>query len=697
MKKEIFFDCSQIITYEEYTEHINELSIWYNKKISQINEFYHNLLINKNYAESFDIQRRHKKIIVELLNKIINIFNLSNKEIGIYLSNSFARGTNLLDSDIDINFLYENPEDKIYEELISSMLWKILKKYRDFVHDSISHRFIDKESTTNINEVTYRLHFKDYDLIEDITLGNESLMYRLFSTRKDLNSFIKYYTIYLNDSNINEWIYFQTPLYDGNNYLSHLLNYISLHEKETCQFKIATYVNNIETSIKEEITKLKSIKLDDIQTIKKYYKNHVFKYIYETLILLSKSNNKYEFISIQERIDLINNKEYIYKIKEYFGLIMTFNYLCDIYGIGFRTRYSQKIEQKFIDFYKEKFGEDIVLLIREKAEEIYNILLEIIKSIPIINTLDNNYIFNPELEHINIKNYSPLSHINNVSPCYQHDAYLLPYIKDGTKDIPIHPDTLDDLNIKRQDVLYYKLVYPTSSTRTVYVFEDNVCLKIPVLRQITRSIRDVKNKEIERSKIATKELSKYSYPDFKFLEEECILGSQENFNYIIRKMPNTRLYPWFYLIVTKKYSKIFMIDIISKMVNIWMFYASHGIYFESAHTQNFLVDRKGNIYYRDLSDIRILEYEIMKPSYLHELKNDLELHSIFFDRSMLSQNIEHFIRYRDDLTSEDIDNIREIIKTAIIKYKIDFPDYSMNYDKNREGHHPIQVEKSYLR
>lgn len=697
MKKEIFFDCSSIISYQEYKKYIEQLKKWYDKKHKKIIELYHDLLINKNLKDSLSIQQEHKKLIVELIKKVINIFDLKDKEIGIYLSNSFARGTNLLDSDIDINFLYANPDDSIYEELISSILWQVIGKYRDFIHDSISHRFIDKNNVGDIENVTYKIHFTDFDLIEEITPGNENLMYRLFNTKKDLNSFIKYYTEYLNDSEINEWIYFQVSLFDECKYLSYLFEYIKLHENKTSLFKVEVYKKRLIDDIMTEIKELKVIQRDDIRTIKKYYKNHIFKHINETLILLSKINKYDDFMPVIDRINLINNNKLIDDIKEYFGLIMTFNYLCDLYGIEFRTRYSHKIDKHFTNFCIKEYGSDIITEIANKALSIYNSLIETINEIKEEDVLNDKYIFNPQLEHINIANYSPLSHINNVSKCYQHDAYLLPFIIDGNKEIPIHPDTLDDLNIKRQDVLYYKLVYPTSSTRTVYVLDENICLKVGVQRQITRSIRDVKNKEIERSIIASRELSKYSYPDFNFLEEDCILNDNEKYNYIVRRMPNAKIYPWFYLIVTPKFNKDFMIDVIDKMVNIWMFYASKGIYFESAHTQNFLVDGNGCIYYRDLSDIRIMEYEIMRPSYMEELKDELELHSIFFDRSMLSQNIEHFIHYRKDLEQSDIDKIKAIIKEAIIKYNVKFPDYSMNYDKKREGHHPIQVEKSCLR
>lgn len=66
------------------------------------------------------------------------------------------------------------------------------------------------------------------------------------------------------------------------------------------------------------------------------------------------------------------------------------------------------------------------------------------------------------------------------------------------------------------------------------------------------------------------------------------------------------------------------------MICTGMYYAPRGIYFESAHTENFLVDEKASIYYQDLSDIRILEYEIMMPSYINKLENKGEMLSVFF-------------------------------------------------------------------
>ena len=699
----IEFHAEDIISYKEYQDIIQELSLWYHEKLTEIESMYDDLLSSKDYKKSFDIIHKHKELIIELIHKLVNKFPLQDLEMAIYLSNSFARGTNLIDSDIDLNFMYEDFEKgKVFEELISNALATILWKYRDFVHDSISHRMpTDNEEITKDDEVIYEMSLEGRVIENKITKGNERLMYRLYHSRKDLNSFIKYYTEQLNDDTVGEWIYFQNEIYSSPDYLNQLFSYIHETENHTAHLKFNDYREYLIRTLNFEIQRVSTLDINDIAQFKKYFKNTIYRYVYETLILLKKEiltkKKNSSFIDVKDLLPLLKNESTKDIIHKYFGSIMLFNYICRLYGIEFRTRYAQSIPEDFREFYQKKMGEDIDFVdqFKDLAKELLSSLL---KELELVNTYESNTnLYDPLTEQINIKNYSPLSHINQISKTYQNDAFLLPFIEKNGKLVPIHPDTLDDLNISRKGVSKYELVYPTSSFRTVYSEDKNICYKLPVLRQITRSVRDMSNKEMMRSEIASKELSKYRYPGFSYLEEKCFYRDEEIFNYLIRTMPDKKVYPWFYCIASNKFSKEFQIQAIENMICIWMYYASIGIYFESAHTQNFLVDEDTNVYYRDLSDIRILEHEIMIPSYMNELQNKGEMLSIFFDRSMCSQNIEHFITYCEDVTGEDIQYIKSVIRREIEKYNLEFPNYSMNYDKNREGHHPVKTKLVRLR
>jgi hypothetical protein len=302
-------------------------------------------------------------------------------------------------------------------------------------------------------------------------------------------------------------------------------------------------------------------------------------------------------------------------------------------------------------------------------------------------------VFNPKYEHINIDNYSPFCHINEVSFKYQKKSFNLYFIEKDGKKVPIHPDTFNDLKLDKKMIVFKRKVYPTSSTRTVYDSQNNICYKLPLLRKITRSVRDLPNKELDRSIIGNKLLSQYLFPHFTYLKEECNYMSNPMYNYIVREMPKVRTYPWFYVIKSQKFSKEFELKCMTRIIQSWMFYASHGIYFESAHTQNYLVDDDANIYYRDLSDIRSLDYVETIPSYYDKLDNIGEMLSIFFDRSVCNQNLDHLFRYSKKLNDSDYQHLRKLILSEIDKYQLPFPDYSMDYSKSQKGHIPEKILK----
>lgn len=693
MNRIVEFNFQDIISHQEYIDIIKELQCWYQEKREYVMCLYQEMLKNKNYEQSTHIMKIHSDIIIELINKIISKLDLKDNEIGIFISNSFARETNLLNSDIDINFMYDNPNLYNYEELISSILSKVLGKYRDFVHDSISHR-MSEEQLDKEDKVTYKLVFVDKTIYDEITKGNESLMYRLYNTKKDRGSFIKYFIKHINDFDIAEWIYYQKIAYDKNDYLTTLFDYIKKLEESSKSKTLENYITYLANEIDKEKKEIAKLDMRDMANLKRVLKNHGFKVISDFLTILTKSDeSEFQFETIETKLNRIENQEIKSMIKEYLGRIMALDYICELFGIGFRTRYSQTIDDNFLNFYKMTTGEEL----NDLKIYLLSIYDSISNSLNFIQKKNNNDKFDILTEHINIESYSPLWYVNDVSKEYQKGYYLLPFIEDKGQVIPIHPDTLNDLGIKRNKIVDEKLVYPTSSTRTVYEDKENVCYKLPVLRKITRSIRSLSEKELLRSEIGESYLSKYSYPNFEILREECFHNENEMFNYIKRYMPDKVVYPWFYLIVSNKFSKEFMLEAIKNIIDIWMYYASKGIYFESFHTQNILVDEDGKIYYRDLSDVRILEEELMCPSYLNELKNKAEFHSVAFDRSVIMQNIEHFIKYRKDINENDIAYIKSIISQKIAEYQIEFPNYSMNYDTKVKGHHPIPCELVRLR
>ena len=58
-------------------------------------------------------------------------------------------------------------------------------------------------------------------------------------------------------------------------------------------------------------------------------------------------------------------------------------------------------------------------------------------------------------EYINIDNYSPFSSVNEISEEYKYTKFKLPIVNINNTIVPIHPDTMNDLNIDKSNIIYY--------------------------------------------------------------------------------------------------------------------------------------------------------------------------------------------------------------------------------------------------
>ena len=187
-----------IISHKIYNEMILKCKEWYDSKIKEIYKEYDLLLKNKNYNDSLNISRKHKKIVIRLIHKILKYYPIINTiQFGIFISNSFARGTNLIDSDFDLNFVYEDKEIGFQiEEQISYALSKITGKYRDFIHDSITHRtaflpeFVDYEED---DRVIFVNNWDNYVDRYEITKGNEKLILKYCFNNRNISYYSYHY------------------------------------------------------------------------------------------------------------------------------------------------------------------------------------------------------------------------------------------------------------------------------------------------------------------------------------------------------------------------------------------------------------------------------------------------------------------------------------------------------------------------
>ncbi len=300
--------------------------------------------------------------------------------------------------------------------------------------------------------------------------------------------------------------------------------------------------------------------------------------------------------------------------------------------------------------------------------------------------------YNIHNEYINIDNYSPFWHVNEVSEEYQKTPFLLPIVNISEKSVPVHPDTFNDLLLNEKSIVRKVKVYPTSSYRTVYEENENVFIKLTLLRNITRGLRNLPNKELDRSIEAGKILEKIQIDRFYYLKEEPHYGEEEVFNYIVRKIEYPDMMPLFYVIKSRYFSKETIQELIKIITDILLQFISKGIYLEF-HTQNILVDDLLNIYYRDLSDVRSTKNETLFPSY-YASSTIGEVNSLCFDKTFCSQNLDHIFRYYTDITKAET---KEYIRHLIQRYNIEFPNYSVAFPTDSTERKLVKIELNNYR
>ena len=111
----------------------------------------------------------------------------------VFISGSYARGTNKLASDLDLHFFYSAPlDDYLYEEIICFIVAKILRKRRDSIDPTFILNFHD-----NKDKITKLM---DNNILEiQLITKNEILNYTYSSAKKR-----RFYLQYLNSRNLSD-------------------------------------------------------------------------------------------------------------------------------------------------------------------------------------------------------------------------------------------------------------------------------------------------------------------------------------------------------------------------------------------------------------------------------------------------------------------------------------------------------------
>lgn len=306
--------------YEKMQECIYNLTKKYN---IMIKNFYQ---IEKNNTKNFDFnnQRKfiisHKKLLINIINDVLKIYNEEIKELSVvFLSGSFARGTNKMSSDVDLHFFYKNDNyNYIYEEIISYIISRVINKSRDCIDPTFIFN-IQSENKTMItskmdkSKLRVILKYKNKEIKYSYKNGKKRRFYLQYTNTRDIKQLFNYLNNEMNKHN-QEWCHCFEVI-KGKNIFNKLYDEMYIQEQNLVN---NDYISNKINLLKETIkVSKKNIINNSISQYKNYYQSKTFEWIYEYIsiirFILIKENCIVKYLNLLDIYDMIEENSVINK------------------------------------------------------------------------------------------------------------------------------------------------------------------------------------------------------------------------------------------------------------------------------------------------------------------------------------------------------------------------------------------------
>lgn len=370
--------------YEKMQDCIYNLTKKYNYRIKKFYE------IEKTNTKQFEFNNQikfiisHKKLLINIINDILKIYKeeLKNTNV-VFLSGSFARGTNKMSSDIDLHFFYKNNDyNYIYEEIISYIISRVINKSRDcidptFIFNIQNENKIMITSKMDKSKLRVILKYKNKEIKYSYKKGKKRRFYLQYTNTRDINKLFNYLSIEIGKNN-EEWchcfevikgkklfnklydkIYNQEQNLINNNYISNKINVL----KETIKVSRNNIINN------------------SISQYKSYYQSKTFEWIYEYISIirftLIKEKHIVKYLNLLDIYDMVEensiiNKDILIEIYKYMWNLEKLTVYCYENKINYGLHnddvinYSTKELDKNLELLKNQILNDL-----ERLGELY--------------------------------------------------------------------------------------------------------------------------------------------------------------------------------------------------------------------------------------------------------------------------------------------------------------------------------------
>ena len=339
MKKN--FDFESINQYDTYIINVNK------KDYEKMQECIYNLtkkyggMIEKFYeiekynSKKFDFNNQkkfiifHKKVLINIINDVLKIYNEELKDLSVvFLSGSFARGTNKMSSDVDLHFFYKNDQyNYMYEEIISYIISRVINKSRDCIDPTFIFNIQPENKAMITNrmdksKLSIVLKYKSKEIKYSYRKGKKRRFYLQYTNTRDIKKLFNYLNNEMNKHN-EEWCHCFEVI-KGKNIFDKLYEKMFIQERNLVNNDyISNKINALKKIIKDN---RKNITNNSISQYKNYYQSQTFKWIYEYIsiirFILIKESNIVKYLNLLEiydniQEDLIINKNILIEIYKY--------------------------------------------------------------------------------------------------------------------------------------------------------------------------------------------------------------------------------------------------------------------------------------------------------------------------------------------------------------------------------------------
>lgn len=361
----------------EFNKIITKYQNSYGKQITELKKHYINNIDKISTNEFKNICQKYRNIIKKMIFNLSKEFlkNYQTINVVIALTGSFARGTNTLYSDIDLNFLTDGNDFKEVieiEDKINYILQKVIGfRGRDKIHSMVVYLpLISNVKYDFILKNKYPLKFKDATIYFNCRNNAEKLMFKNYNSTRNIYKVIDYFNEYDNKYKLYDWTNCFEVVYEQG------FKDIYKQKRKVCKdhSNLIIHLEQLLSNLKDDYN---TIQIDNVENskIKSTYKSDVLFNVYKMLAIFYRFEKELSDFNIEEfqRKSKYLTDNFFDKFYRYLKNIQDLQVIFDINNCDLTSHSDEIINiEKINSIYKKLTKKDsIINILNESKKELY--------------------------------------------------------------------------------------------------------------------------------------------------------------------------------------------------------------------------------------------------------------------------------------------------------------------------------------